>query len=174
MREPIPSAVLVPVYRDEQGELRVLLVVRGAHGLHGGQLGFPGGRAEPEDASLLETALREAEEEVGLGRGDVEVLAELDAIDTHSTGFRVHAFVARVPRDARWRPRAGEIDGVVTPRLADLVDPAQRREEELTFPAWPEPRRAVCVPVETHRLWGLTLRLLDSVAPRLLDGEWEV
>ena len=40
--------------------------------------------------------------------------------------------------------------------------------------AWPEPLRAVCVPVETHLLWGLTLRLLDGVGPRLLAGEWEL
>lgn len=172
--EPIPSAVLVPVYRDERGALRVVLVVRGAHGLHGGQLGFPGGKVEPGDASLLETALRETEEEVGLARAEIRVLAELEPLDTRSTGFRVHAFVARVPADVVWRPRTGEIDGVVTPRLADVVDPALRREEELVFPAWPEPRAAECVPVEGHRLWGLTLRLLDGVAPRLLTGEWEV
>lgn len=174
MREPIPSAVLVPVFRDGAGDLRVLLVVRGAHGLHGGQLGFPGGKVEPEDGSLLETALREAEEEVGLARSDVEVLAELAAVDSRATGFRVHAFVARVPRDARWRPRAGEIEGVVTARVADVLDPGLRRVADFTVPSRPEPLRAVCVPVETHLLWGLTLRLLDGVGPRLLAGEWEL
>lgn len=171
---PIVSAVLVPVYRDEEGELRVVLVVRGAHGLHGGQLGFPGGKAEPGDGSLLETALRETEEEVGLARAEIEVLGELEPLDTRSTGFRVHPFVARVPADVVWRPRAGEIDGVVTPRVADVADPDLRREEELSSPGWPEPRVAECVPVEGRRLWGLTLRLLDGVAPRLLAGEWEV
>ncbi|HEY6017434.1 MAG TPA: CoA pyrophosphatase [Gaiellaceae bacterium] len=171
---PIPSAVLVPVYRDERADLRVALVVRGAHGLHGGQLGFPGGKVEPGDGSLVETALRETEEEVGLPRGEVRVLAELEPVDTHSTGFRVHAFVARVPADVLWRPRSGEIDGVVTPRLADVADRAQRREQELWSPGWPEARVAECVPVEGHLLWGLTLRLLDAVAPRLLAGEWDV
>lgn len=174
MREPIPSAVLVPVFRDEAGDLRVLLVVRGAHGLHGGQLGFPGGKVEPEDASLVETALREAEEEVGLARADVEVLAGLDAVDSRATGFRVHAFVARVPADAEWRPRAGEIDGVVTPRLADLVDLSRRSEHAFVVPDRPEPYRAPGVPVEAHVLWGLTLRLVDLAGPRLLAGEWEI
>lgn len=172
--EPIASAVIVPVYRDGAGDLRVVLVVRSAHGLHGGQLGFPGGRVEPGDASLLATALRETEEEVGLARAEIELLAQLEPFDTRSTGFRVHPFVARVPADVLWRPRAGEIDGVVTPRVADVADPGRRREEELSFPAWPEPRVAVCVPVEGHRLWGLTLRLLDGVAPRLLAGEWTI
>ncbi|HET8607997.1 MAG TPA: CoA pyrophosphatase [Gaiellaceae bacterium] len=155
---PIASAVLVPVYRDEAGELRVVLVVRGAHGVHGGQLGFPGGKAEPGDASLLETALRETEEEVGLARVEIRVLAELEPLDTRATGFRVTAFVARVPADVLWRPRAGEIDGIVTPRVADV---AGRLDAD-------------SVPVEGHRLWGLTLRLLDLVVPRLSAGEWQV
>jgi 8-oxo-dGTP pyrophosphatase MutT (NUDIX family) len=72
------SAVLVPVFRDADGELRLVLVVRGEHGVHGGQLGLPGGRAEVGDRSPLDTALREAEEEIGLRRGEVDVVAALD------------------------------------------------------------------------------------------------
>jgi len=61
------AAVIVPVLRDDDGELRVLLVVRvDDRGLHGGQLGLPGGRPEAGDADLLATALREAQEEIGL------------------------------------------------------------------------------------------------------------
>jgi ADP-ribose pyrophosphatase YjhB (NUDIX family) len=88
------SAVLVPVFRDGEGELRVLLVVRGRPGVHGGQLGLPGGRAEPYDSSPLETALREAEEEIGLPPSEVKVLASLEPIDTRTTGVS-RAFVSR-------------------------------------------------------------------------------
>ncbi|MDH4177689.1 MAG: NUDIX domain-containing protein, partial [Thermoleophilia bacterium] len=70
------AAVLVPVFRDEEGELRLLLVARvDDGGLHGGQLGLPGGRPEPGDADLRATALREAEEEIGLEPESVTVLA---------------------------------------------------------------------------------------------------
>ena len=69
------AAVLVPVFRDSEGELRIVLVVRADDGgQHGGQLGLPGGKPEPGDTDLLATALREAEEEVGLTRGAVEVM----------------------------------------------------------------------------------------------------
>jgi len=164
-----PAAVLVPVFRDEAGELRIVLVLRGAGGVHGGQVGLPGGRWEETDATMLDTALREAEEEVGLGPGDVEIVAALDPVDTRSTGFRVHPFLAVVKPRGEWRLAAGEIEGVVTPLARDLADPAGRREE--TF----EGRRFECVPLDGgHLLWGLTLRLLTPLLPRLLDGEFGV
>ena len=167
--------MLVPVFRDGAGVLRLVLVVRGPHSVHGGQLALPGGKREPEDRSLLETALREAEEEIGLPRGEVEVVAELEPLDTRATGFRVQPFLARLPERLSWRIAEGEIDAVVTPPLSVFIDPAARRGEELPFPPWPEPRRVEVVVLEGGAVvWGLTLRLLDRLAPRLLAGEWEI
>lgn len=171
---PRASAVLVPVYRDERGDLRVVLVVRGVQGIHGGQLALPGGKPEPADRGLRDTALRETEEEIGLPADDIEVIAELDPVDTRTTGWRVHPFLARVPANARWRPQPGEIAAVVTPLASALADPARRRTRVLSFPTWPQPRPAECVDVDGHLLWGLTLRLLDTVLPRLLAREWAV
>jgi 8-oxo-dGTP pyrophosphatase MutT (NUDIX family) len=173
-KPPRASAVVVPVYRDDRGELRVVLVVRGSLGVHGDQLGLPGGKPEPADRSLLETALRETEEEIGLASQDVDVIAALDPVDTRTTGWRVYPFLARVPAGARFTPRPGEIAGVLTPLASTLVDPARRRTELFSFPSWPQPQRSECVDVDGHLLWGLTLRLLDTVLPRLLAGGWQV
>jgi 8-oxo-dGTP pyrophosphatase MutT (NUDIX family) len=168
------SAVLVPVFRDSDGGLRLVLVVRGSLGVYGGQLGLPGGRSEPADASPLATALRETEEEIGLPASEIEVLASLAPIDSRTSGFRVHPYLARV-RPREWRLAAGEISGVVTPLVRALAEPAQRRRRVLSFPTWTEDKLVECVPVEGgHFLWGLTLRLLDPVLPRLLAGEWSV
>ncbi|HEY1370462.1 MAG TPA: CoA pyrophosphatase [Gaiellaceae bacterium] len=165
-----PAAVLVPVFRDEEGELRIVLVLRGAGGVHGGQVGLPGGKWEPEDESFLATALREADEEIGLERPDVEIVAKLDPIDSRTTGFRVHPFLAVVRPRGEWRLAAGEIEGVVTPLVRALADPAARRREALVGD-----RLFDCVPLEDGRLlWGLTLRLLTPLLPRLLDGEFGV
>jgi 8-oxo-dGTP pyrophosphatase MutT (NUDIX family) len=156
--------VLVPLFRDDQGELRVVLVARGALGRHGHQLSFPGGKREPGDASLLETALRETEEEIGLARAAVDVIAALAPIDTRSTGFRVHPYLARIRPPESWRLAHGEITAVVTPRLRRLADPSLRREQLLSFPSWPEPRRVQCLELDDGRLlWGLTLRLLEPL-----------
>jgi 8-oxo-dGTP pyrophosphatase MutT (NUDIX family) len=170
-----PAAVLVPVFRDPADELRVVLVVRGSGGIHGGQIGLPGGKVEPGDRSLLETALREAEEETGLAGADVEVLAALDPIDTHTSGFRVHPFLARVRIPRVWRVAEGEIVEVVCPGAAMFADPRERRTVELTLPHWPRARPVDGVVLEGGQLvWGFTFRLLDGLVPRLLAGEWAV
>ena len=159
----------MPVFRDVGGELRLVLVRRAPGGPHGGQLGLPGGRWEREDGSLLETALREAEEEIGLPRADVQVVAELDALETRSTGFLVHPFLARITPPAEWRLAAREISGIITPTLAALAAADARVELEL------ESRIVECILLgEDPPLWGLTLRLLDPLLPRLLGGDWQL
>jgi 8-oxo-dGTP pyrophosphatase MutT (NUDIX family) len=121
------AAVLVPVYRDADDELRIVLVVRADDGgLHGGQLGLPGGKPEPDDADLLATALREAHEEVGLSPEAVEVVAELHPFDTRTTGWRVHPFLGRVPAVTTWRLSEAEIVGILTPAARALADPRAR------------------------------------------------
>jgi 8-oxo-dGTP pyrophosphatase MutT (NUDIX family) len=166
--------VLAPVYRDDAGVLRILLLLRTDRGIHGGQLGLPGGRPEPGDRDFLATALREAEEEVGLAPTRVEVLAALDPVETHATGWRVHPFLGRVPGDTEWRLQPDEVVRLLTPGVAMLGDPAARRRLPFTSSHFPEPIDVEGIDVEGHVLWGMTLRLLDDLVPRLLAGEWDV
>ena len=169
------AAVLVPVFRDADGELRVAIVVRADDGgVHGGQLGLPGGKPEPGDADLLATALREAEEEVGLAADEVDVLAALEPFDTRATGWRVHPFLGRISPDTTWRLQETEIVGLLTPSVRALADPAARARLPFTSRRFSEPLVVDGIDVEGNVLWGMTLRLLDDVLPRLLAGEWEV
>ena len=169
------AAVLLPVYRDVEDELRVVLIVRADDGgMHGGQLGLPGGRPEAGDDDLLATALREAEEEVGLDPGSVEIVAELPPFDTRATGWRVHPFLGRIPADTPWRLQETEIVGILTPSARALADPEARRMLPFSSLRYPEPLIVDGIDVEGHVLWGMTLRLLDVALPRLLGGEWDV
>jgi 8-oxo-dGTP pyrophosphatase MutT (NUDIX family) len=163
------------VFRDHNGELRVLLVRRGMRGIHGGQVGLPGGKQEPGDRSPLETALREAEEEIGLARAQVRILTALDPVDTRTSGFRVYAFLGGIASQSTLRPAPGEISGLLTPSVRALADPSARAERELTFATWPASRRVQCVRLEKDQLlWGLTLELLDPLLRGLLCGKWSV
>jgi 8-oxo-dGTP pyrophosphatase MutT (NUDIX family) len=169
------AAVLVPVFRDADRELRIAIVIRADDGgLHGGQLGLPGGKPEPGDADLLATALREAEEEVGLAPDAVAVLAALAPFDTRETGWRVHPFLGRIPRDTTWRLQETEVVGILTPSARALADPAARATLPFTSRRFSEPLLVDGIDVDGHVLWGMTLRLLDEVLPRLLAGEWDV
>ena len=169
------AAVLVPVYRDADGELRIVLVVRADDGgQHGGQLGLPGGKPEDADTDLLATALREAEEEVGLAPSQVDVLSALDPLDTIATGWRVHPFLGLVPGDVAWRLQPDEVVRLLMPAVEMLGDATQRRRLPFTSSYFREPIEVDGIDVEGHVLWGMTLRVLDDLVPRLLAGEWRV
>jgi 8-oxo-dGTP pyrophosphatase MutT (NUDIX family) len=169
------AAVLLPVFRDAEGELRIVLVVRADDGgQHGGQLGLPGGKPEPGDADLLATALREAEEEVGLQPDAVDVVATLEPLATRATGWLVHPFLARVPADTAWRLQETEIVGILTPAARMLADRSARALLPFSSLRFQEPLLVDGIDVEGHVLWGMTLRLLDDALPRLLGGEWDV
>src|SRR5271165_7156285 len=107
------AAVIVPVYRTPEGELRVILVRRSPEGVHGGQIAFPGGMREPSDQTPLETALRELTEELSIIRGDIEVLEELPVMETLTTGYLVSPFLARLLKPRQWVPCEREIVEVV-------------------------------------------------------------
>ena len=174
MPGPVESAVLVPLFRDAEDVLRVVIVRRGAGGLHGGQLAFPGGKREPADASLLDTALRETREEIGLAPASVVVLEALPVLRTHSTGLSIAPFLARIARPPAWTPDPHEIAEVLEPALEELARPESHGEGLERFGDWREPRRIEFYRVGAHRLWGATYRILRPLVPRLLAGDWPV
>jgi 8-oxo-dGTP pyrophosphatase MutT (NUDIX family) len=162
------------VFRDAEGVLRILLLVRTDRGIHGGQIGLPGGRPEPGDQDFLATALREAEEEVGIPPEQVDVLAALEPVETRETGFRVHPFLGRVPPGFDWTPQPTEVASLLMPSVAMLGDPAGRGRHAFSSTYFSTALEVEGIDVEGHVLWGMTLRMLDDLVPRLLAGEWEI
>lgn len=165
---------MVPVYRSADGELHVVLVRRSDAGVHGGQLAFPGGKPDKADGSMVDTALREAREEIGLGSERIEIIAQLPPMQTLTTGFRVFPFLARVLAPGDWRPCEREIAEVIEVRLSDLARPEAHGTAIERFPTWPAPREVAFYRVGPYRLWGLSYRVLKPLIPRLVAGEWPI
>nr|MBF0223165.1 CoA pyrophosphatase [Desulfobulbaceae bacterium] len=169
----IDSAVLVPIYRDSGGKLRLVLIRRSSGGIHGGQLAFPGGKHEPDDQIMLLTALRETREEIGLHAERVAVLAELPPVETKATGFRIYPFLGVIVPQ-KWVVDEREVADVLDIDLEALADPSMYGEEMVRYDAWPCPRRIAFYRVGTLKLWGASFRILQQLMPRILAQEWQV
>src|SRR3712207_5611516 len=109
----VDAAVLVPLYLD-RGELVAVFTERRADlRRHAGEISFPGGRQDFPDEDLRETALREAEEEIGLGRDDVELIGALPPQGTFVTGFKIHPFAGLIQPGREWVPQETEVAQVL-------------------------------------------------------------
>ncbi len=169
---PREAAVLVPLHRDPAGAWRLVVVRRAEGGLHGGQLAFPGGTRAGGDGSLLATALREADEEIGLPGGAVRLLAELPAVETRVSNYRITPFLARIQRPAAWAPDGREIVEVLEPELDGLLAPGARAFADDLMPPGRPALRLPYYRVGPHRLWGASERILHPLLARIAAGEW--
>ena len=159
-----PAAVLVLVFPDEDGDARLILterVDRGGH--HSGEVSFPGGRSEPEDADLVATALREAAEEVALdvAAAGVRVVGTLPVQWIPVSNFSVTPVVAIASRRPVLRPQPTEVAAILDPPLAAFLPDGELRMVEREIRGWP--LRYAAYPVEGLNVWGMTARVLGGL-----------
>jgi 8-oxo-dGTP pyrophosphatase MutT (NUDIX family) len=164
-RAPVPAAVLVPVVLDEQPT--VLLTKRNSRlTKHAGQISFPGGRIDPEDAGPEAAALREAHEEIGLEPASVEVLGRLTDHVT-GTGYRITPVLAVLPPALTYRLSQQEVDEVFELPMRTVMDPdAPRRQRQHVGGVW---REYWVWPHPDHFIWGATAAILVQLAKRLRE-----
>lgn len=164
IENPVEAAVLFPIVLRENGTT-VLLTQRTEHLRdHAGQISFPGGRAETRDLSPTHTALREAEEEIGLSSAHVEVVGTLPEYLT-VTGYRITPVVAFLTPPFSLRPDPSEVAEVFEVPLAFLMNPEnhQRRSREVQG----ETRYFFAMPYGRHFIWGATAGIIVSLARAL-------
>jgi 8-oxo-dGTP pyrophosphatase MutT (NUDIX family) len=160
-----PAAVLVLLYPDDAGDARVVLIERptedGRH--HSGEVSFPGGKAEAEDDDAVATALREAEEEVGLDAevAGVRIVGQLDRFWIPVSDFAVTPVVAVTHQRPDLRPAPAEVVRIIEPRLALFLPDAPVAIVERTVRGWP--LRYGQYEVDGLSVWGATARVLSQL-----------
>lgn len=170
----IDAAILIPVYRARGGELHIVMILRNAGGVHGGQVAFPGGKHDPSDETMMDTALREVREELGLIVDAGDVLAELPMTQTRTTGYRVFPYLARINVPDRWQVAEREIAEVIDLPIRELTHPGAHDTMIDRFPTWERAEQVPFYHVGQHRLYGLSYRILHPVLPRLIAGDWNI
>lgn len=166
-QEPIPAAVLVAVIGRPDGPTVILTRRTELLQNHAGEISLPGGRVEPHDAGSLATALREAAEELGLDITKVDILGCLPCYDTVS-GFRVRPFVGWLEPPVALQPDEREVAEVFEVPLPYLLNPVNRRQEELVVRG--KPYVSHVFEYEGRRIWGATAAILVGVTSFLARG----
>lgn len=152
------AAVLIPLFEDEAGEVRAVVIKRPlSMPTHGGHLGFPGGRDGPDDHGPVETALREAREEVGIDPLSVEILGFLTSVDTVESGIHVAPVVGRLAGVPNLIPCDREVEEIFLPKLSYLADPRiWSKREHRSLVVW-------SAPVSGESLWGASAKMVREM-----------
>lgn len=161
------AAVLVPIVARAE-ELAVLFTQRTAHLRdHSGQVSFPGGRAEPQDASAEITALRETREEIGLEPGRVEIVGRLPDYRTR-TGYLIAPVIGVLSPPLELRPDAEEVESVFEVPLAFLLDPRNHARDSRLWQG--ERRWFYAIRYRERTIWGATAGMLVNLWRHLVEA----
>jgi 8-oxo-dGTP pyrophosphatase MutT (NUDIX family) len=160
------AAVLVPMHGWPDNPGLVFTERRSDLKRHAGEISFPGGRRDG-DEELLDTALREAEEEIGLPRDNVEVVGALPPVGTFVTNYKVHPFVGLIDQGLRFEPNPSEVESVLVTSLDELRNAYAKRRLV---------RRGIPIKTDTYlisdkMIWGATARILAMLFERLDDRD---
>jgi 8-oxo-dGTP pyrophosphatase MutT (NUDIX family) len=163
--------VLVPLFREPGTDAPHVVLTRRRADLrrHAGEISFPGGRQDPQDTQLSETALREAEEEIGLPRGEVKLLGDLPPTSTFATNYEIHPFIGLIPSGQLWRLSPLEVDAVLELPLDAIRDGRTRTQLQrrgITF-------ETDAYVVDDHLIWGATARILEQLLGWLAADDLE-
>ena len=161
---PREAGVLVLVYPTPTGD-HFPLIVRTSHNpndRHGGQVSLPGGKREKSDATIEETALREAEEEVGIDANKVTVLGRLSTLYIPVSNFNVYPTVGFIEEIPKWVPQTSEVARIIKAPLKRLHHPDVVKQTDMTYYDRSTLRNVPYFDVEGQIVWGATAMILSE------------
>jgi len=156
----VRSAVIIPIY-DKQGQYHILFTKRTQEVKdHKGQISFPGGAYQEEDGTLVNTALRECAEEIGLMPGDVEILGELDDFVTQVSNYIISPFIGFIPWPYQFKMNEEEIEEIIEIPISALLDMGRLRQETRIIED--EEVTSFFYHYQGKVIWGATARILHQ------------
>ncbi|MEK7253735.1 MAG: CoA pyrophosphatase [Bacteroidota bacterium] len=162
--EARPAGVLAVLFPKNE-EWHVIFIERpkNDNDRHGGQISFPGGKYELEDASMLDTALRETEEEIGVPRSQVQVLGSLTSLYIPVSNFHVHPFVGYLENPPNYVLQEEEVGGVVEVPMSYFKNPDIRREKNMRVSQLLTLNNVPYFEVKGRVLWGATAMMMSEL-----------
>ena len=165
-----PAAVLALLYPDSSGAARIVLTERLSYdGHHSGEVSFPGGKAEPDDVDAAATALREANEEIGLDpdAAGLTVVGRLDDVFIPVSDFRITPVVGIAERPPVLVPNPAEVARILEPTMSSFLPGADVEIVERVIQDWP--LRYGGYRIDGLHVWGATARILGQLGALLAD-----
>lgn len=162
-KNPKRAGVLALVYPNPLGEATLLLILRKTYeGVHSNQIGFPGGKEEDQDDTLLQTALRETHEEVGVVTDKVEVLRELTDVYIPPSNFLVTPFLGLYSNPQPFKLQESEVEQVVEVRIQDFLNDQNLIEQKLST-SYANNIDVPAFKLNGYVVWGATAMMLSEI-----------
>ncbi len=163
------SGVLLMLYL-KNGKLHIPFILRPIYnGAHSGQIGLPGGKAEPFDANMQETAIRETYEEIGITKNKIDILGALTPLFIPHSNFNVFPFVGYCKQEPFFSPDPIEVAKIIEAPLKHLIKPSTIQTFENTIHG--EHIIAPYFNVNDHQIWGATAMIISEFKELLLQSE---
>ena len=162
-KQPLKAGVMALFYPNSEGETMLVLILRKTYnGVHSAQIGFPGGRAEPQDKDMKETALRETMEEIGVEPNKIHVVKELTRMYVPPSNFLVYPFLGTMDETPRFVPQEEEVEAIVEVRLQDFLNEKFLIETIMTT-SYATDIKVPAFRFEEYIVWGATGMMLNEV-----------
>ena len=163
------ASVLLLMYNKNE-ETHIALILRSSYGgAHSGQVAMPGGKAEKEDLSQWETALRETEEEIGIPRKQIEFIKALTSVYIPTSDFRVYPFLAKTEKIDKFKLQKNEVAAVIEMPVKQLLLP----ENNVNLTIQISKNTSIIAPAfvyEDYKIWGATAMMLSELKQLLIES----